>query len=153
MVRFEEKEIRSMGRNTSGVKGIELSNDDYVVGSEVVSEKQLVLIVTEKGYGKQTQIEEYRLTHRGSKGVKALNITEKNGMMVTLKCIDDIENNDIMIITDSGVVMRMPLTQVSVLKRATQGVRLINLKDNQKVSTVALVEKEEVNEEELVEES
>ena len=155
MVRFVEDEIRSMGRNTSGVKGIELSEEDYVVGAEVVTDNDLVLIVTEKGYGKQTPIEEYRLTHRGSKGVKALNITDKNGMMVSLKCINEIDSNDIMIITDSGVIMRMPLAQVSVLKRATQGVRLIHLKDEQKVSTIAIVEKEEENQttEELVEES
>ena len=155
MVRFVEDEIRSMGRNTSGVKGIELSEEDYVVGAEVVTDNDLVLIVTEKGYGKQTPIEEYRLTHRGSKGVKALNITDKNGMMVSLKCIDEIDSNDIMIITDSGVIMRMPLAQVSVLKRATQGVRLIHLKDEQKVSTIAIVEKEEENQttEELVEEN
>ena len=155
MVRFVEDEIRSMGRNTSGVKGIELSEEDYVVGAGVVTDNDLVLIVTEKGYGKQTPIEEYRLTHRGSKGVKALNITDKNGMMVSLKCIDEIDSNDIMIITDSGVIMRMPLAQVSVLKRATQGVRLIHLKDEQKVSTIAIVEKEEENKttEELVEES
>ncbi|MCI8346373.1 MAG: DNA gyrase subunit A [Bacilli bacterium] len=153
MVRFIETEIRSMGRNTSGVRGIDLPEQDYVVGSEVVNENQLVLIVTENGYGKQTIIEEYRLTHRGSKGVKALNITDKNGMMVSLKCIDKIEENDIMIITDSGIIMRMPLEQISVLKRATQGVRLINLKDNQKVSTIALVEKElEENGEKIEEE-
>ena len=107
-----------------------------------------MLIVTENGYGKQSLIEEYRLTHRGSKGVKALNITEKNGMMVALKCVDkdSIEKQDIMIITDSGIIMRMPLSQISILKRATQGVRLIHLKDNQKVSTIALVEKEEEKE-------
>lgn len=143
MVRFIETEIRAMGRNTSGVKGMDLG-ESFVVGSEVIKPEQLVLIVTEKGYGKQSPIEEYRLTHRGSKGVKALNITDKNGMMVALKCVDKnaIEDNDIMIITDSGIIMRMPLSQISVLKRATQGVRLIHLKDNQKVSTIALVEKE-----------
>ena len=147
MVRFVETEIRSMGRNTSGVKGMDLG-DSFVVGSEVLKPEQLVLIVTENGYGKQSPIEEYRLTHRGSKGVKALNITEKNGMMVALKCVDkdSIEKQDIMIITDSGIIMRMPLSQISILKRATQGVRLIHLKDNQKVSTIALVEKEEEKE-------
>ena len=147
MVRFVETEIRSMGRNTSGVKGMDLG-DSFVVGSEVLKPEQLVLIVTENGYGKQSLIEEYRLTHRGSKGVKALNITEKNGMMVALKCVDkdSIEKQDIMIITDSGIIMRMPLSQISLLKRATQGVRLIHLKDNQKVSTIALVEKEEEKE-------
>ena len=148
MVRFIESEIRSMGRNTSGVKGIDLG-EAHVVGSAVVDNNQLVLIVTENGYGKQTKIEEYRLTHRGSKGVKALNITEKNGMMISLKCIEEsqIQNNDVMIITDSGIIMRMPLTQISILRRATQGVRLINLKEEQKVATIAIVEKEQKEEE------
>ena len=142
MVRFNESEVRSMGRSASGVKGIELG-DSCVVGSEVVKPNQYILIVTEKGYGKQTLVDEYRLTHRGSKGVKALNMTDKNGSIVSLKTIDDLDGNDLMIITNSGVIIRMPLTQISVLKRATQGVRLINLKDDQMVSTIAVVSKEE----------
>ena len=142
MVRFNESEVRIMGRSASGVKGIDL-DDGMVVGAEVVKSDQQILIVTDKGYGKKTDVDEYRLTHRGSKGVKALNVTDKNGMMVALKCIDTINNYDIMIITDSGIIIKMPLEQVSTLKRATQGVRLINLKDNQKVSTIAVVEKDE----------
>ncbi len=140
MVRFHEEEIRSMGRTASGVKGMDLESAT-VVGAEVVNPDQLVLIVTEKGYGKKTPIDEYRLTHRGSKGVKALNITEKNGNMVSLKCVS--ENEDLMIITDTGIIMRMPMEQISVLKRATQGVRLIHLRDNQKVATVSPIEKNE----------
>ncbi len=146
MVRFNENEVRSMGRGTSGVKGIDLDGA-YVVGAEIIYDNAEILIVTEKGYGKRTNIDEYRLTHRGSKGVKALNVTEKNGAMIALKTVSGDE--DLIIITDSGVLMRMSLEQVSTLKRATQGVRLINLKDNQKVATVALVEKaEETTEEE-----
>ena len=145
MVRFDENDIRSMGRTASGVKGIDLG-DSYVVGAEVIKPGQKILIVTENGYGKQTFIDEYRLTHRGSKGVKALNVTDKNGMMVALKCIDVEDNYDVMIITNSGIIMKMPLEQISTLKRATQGVRLINLKDDQKVSTVAVVEKEDLTE-------
>ena len=150
MVRFDENEIRSMGRTASGVKGIDLG-DSYVIGSEIINPGQTILIVTEKGYGKQTSIDEYRLTHRGSKGVKALNVTDKNGMMVALKCVDTNDESDVMIITDSGILMRMPLEQISTLKRATQGVRLINLKDNQKVATVAIVERESFEESEEVE--
>jgi len=142
MVRFDEDEIRSMGRSSSGVKGIELDGS-VVVGAEVVEAGHLVLIVTENGYGKQTIIDEYRKTHRGSKGVKALNITEKNGTMVSLKCLHPEAKLDLMIMTDSGILIKLPLEQVSTLKRATQGVRLINLKDNQRVSTVALVEKDD----------
>ena len=142
MVRFNEEEVRVMGRSASGVKGIELDDNDKVIGAEVIKPGQLILIVTENGYGKKSEIEEYRLTHRGSKGVKALNITEKNGMMVALKCVDPNEESDLMIMTDSGIIIKLPLEQVSTLKRATQGVRLINLKNDQKVSTVAIVEKE-----------
>ena len=147
MVRFNEAEVRVMGRSASGVKGIELE-DSKVIGAEVIKPGQLILIVTENGYGKKSEIEEYRLTHRGSKGVKALNITEKNGMMVALDCVDADGEYDLMIITDSGTIIKLPLEQVSTLKRATQGVRLINLKDGQKVSTVAVVEKEETSENE-----
>ncbi|MCI8460436.1 MAG: DNA gyrase subunit A [Bacilli bacterium] len=145
MVRFDEDEIRSMGRSSSGVKGIDLDGS-YVVGAEVVESGHVVLIVTENGYGKQTVIDEYRKTHRGSKGVKALNVTEKNGTMVSLKCLHPEAKLDLMIMTDSGILIKLPLEQVSTLKRATQGVRLINLKGEQKVATVALVEKEEEQE-------
>ena len=145
MVRFDENEVRSMGRSSSGVKGMELDGA-IVVGAEVVESNQMVLIVTENGYGKQTVIDEYRLTHRGSKGVKALNITDKNGSMVSLKTLAPNEQLDLMIMTDSGIIIKLPLEQVSTLKRATQGVRLMNLKDNQKVTTVALVERENTEE-------
>ncbi|MDD6244108.1 MAG: DNA gyrase subunit A [bacterium] len=144
MVRFKESEIRFMGRGASGVKGIDLSDNSEVVSTEIINPGEEILIVTENGYGKKTTIDEYRLTHRGSKGVKALNITEKNGSMVSLKYVDplSVENLDIMIITNSGIIMRMPLNQIATLKRATQGNRLINLKEHQKVATIAIVEKE-----------
>ena len=145
MVRFVESEIRPMGRSSSGVKGIDLDGS-YVIGSEVVNPGQEILIITDKGYGKRTVIDEYRLTHRGSKGVKALNITDKNGSMVSLKTLAPNEQLDLMIMTDSGIIIKLPLEQVSTLKRATQGVRLMNLKDNQKVTTVALVERENTEE-------
>lgn len=151
MVRFVEDDIRPMGRSSSGVKGIELDGD-YAIGAEVVNPGQQILIVTERGYGKKTSIDEYRLTRRGSRGVKALNLTEKNGMMVALKCIDS-DDYDVIIVTDSGIVMKMPLSQVSTLKRATQGVRLINLKDEQKVATVTVVEKDETDVNEVEESS
>lgn len=141
MVRFDENEVRSMGRSSSGVKGIDLDGA-IVVGAEVVEPGHMVLIVTENGYGKQTLIDEYRLTHRGSKGVKALNITEKNGTMVSLKTLMPNASLDLMIMTDNGIIIKLPLEQVSTLKRATQGVRLMNLKEGQKVTTVALVEKD-----------
>jgi len=144
MVRFIESEIRVMGRTASGVKGIELDGA-VTIGGEVINSDQQVLIVTEKGYGKKTSIDEYRLTHRGSKGVKALNVTDKNGMLVSLKAVDGQE--DLMIITDSGIIMRMSMEQISTLGRATQGVRLIKLKDEQRVATVAVVTRDNSDEE------
>jgi len=142
MIRFDETEIRIMGRTASGVRGIEIDDSSKAVGCEIATENQEVLVVTEKGYGKKTKLEEYRKTHRGSKGVKALNITEKNGNIVSFKMVNTDE--DLMIVTNSGVIIRLSTKQISSTGRVAQGVRLINLKDNQVVSTVALVEKEEL---------
>ena len=147
MVRFDENEVRIMGRNTSGVKAIDIPDDVNVVGFTVLMPEDNILIVTEKGYGKITPISEYRLTHRGSKGVKALNVTEKNGNMVSIKKVDDFDSYDLVIVTNSGVIMKMPMNQISVLKRNTQGTRLIKLKDDQLLSTVAIVNKEEESDE------
>ena len=148
-VRFNENEIRSMGRNTSGVKGIDIT-DSEVVGCEVITdnENQQILIITKLGYGKKTNVTEFRLTHRGSKGVKALNVTEKNGQLVSIRTVHGDE--DLMVVTDKGVIIRLSLDNISTLKRATQGVRLIRLKDDQSVGSVAIVQKED--EEELSEE-
>ena len=137
MVRFSEKEIRVMGRTASGLKGMELDGA-ITVGGEVVDNSQKILVVTVNGYGKKTEVDEYRLTHRGSKGVMALHITEKNGSMVSLKAVTDAD--DLIIITDNGIIMRMPMDQISTLKRATQGVRLIHLKDDQRVATVSVID-------------
>ena len=142
MAVFNEEEIRVMGRTASGVRGINLVDADCV-GIEVVSLDNNILIATKKGYGKKTLVNEFRTTKRGSKGVKALNITEKNGSLVSFKIIDD--NQDLMIITNSGMIIRLSLDQISQLGRVTQGVRLINLKDNQYVSTISIVDKEEAS--------
>ena len=146
MVKFDENELRVMGRTATGVRGINLS-ESTCVGAEIATDEDKVLIVTEKGYGKQTNVCEYRGTKRGSKGVKALNVTDKNGSISAFKVVRD--NQDVIIITDTGMLIRMPLDQVSVLGRVTQGVRLIHLKDNQTVSTISLVD----HEEELLEEN
>ena len=143
MVKFNEDEIRVMGRTASGVRGISLDGSKCIC-SEIVKEDDTILLVTEKGYGKQTKVSEYRQTRRGSKGVKAMNITDKNGSLVSVKIVQD--NQELVIMTNSGMTIRMPLDQISLLGRVTQGLRLINLKDNQKVSTISLVEKEEVSE-------
>ena len=140
MVKFNEDEIRVMGRTASGVRGISLDGSKCIC-SEIVKEDDTILLVTEKGYGKQTKVSEYRQTRRGSKGVKAMNITEKNGNLVSVKIV--YEGKELVIMTNSGMTMRMPLEQISLLGRVTQGLRLINLKDNQKVSTISLVDKEE----------
>ena len=144
MIRFEENEIRIMGRTASGVRGINVE-DGVCVGCEIAEQGQQILVVTEKGYGKKTDLEEYRMTHRGSKGVKALNVTDKNGNIVSFKTVHD--NEDLMIITNNGIVIRLPLEQVSSTGRVAQGVKLINLKDDQKVSTVAIIQREETDNE------
>ena len=127
MVRFEEKGVRVMGRGASGVKGINLDGG-YLVGMEVASENEDILVVTEKGYGKKTPTSEYRLTNRGGKGVKTLNVTDKNGSIIAFKSTDS--NKDVMIITDSGIVIRLDVNKISTMSRVTQGVRLINLKED-----------------------
>jgi len=144
MVRFDESEVRIMGRSSTGVKAIEFEETDNVVGAEVITPDKQILVVTENGYGKKTSVEEYRKTHRGSKGVKALNTTEKTGKMVSLRSVEG--NEDLIIITDAGIIVRLTLEQVSSLGRNTQGVRLIKLKDEQKVSTVTTIIKSEEDE-------
>ena len=140
MVKFHEDKIRAMGRTASGVKGINLDGSKCVC-AEVVDEDNKILLVTEKGYGKKTLVSDFRETSRGSKGVKALNITEKNGNIAAVKVVD--ENKELVIMTNTGTTMRMTLDQINTLGRVTQGVRLIHLKDEQYVTTISLVEKEE----------
>ncbi len=140
MVKFKESNIRAMGRTASGVKGINLDGGKCVC-AEVVTEDDKILLVTEKGYGKKTLVSEFRETSRGSKGVKALNITDKNGNIASVKVVD--EDKELVIMTNTGITMRMSLEQINTLGRVTQGVRLIHLKDNQYVSTISLVEKQE----------
>jgi DNA gyrase subunit A len=144
MIRFNEDEIRIMGRTASGVRGLEMDSG-IAVGCEIAITGQKVVIVTENGYGKQTKVEEYRLTHRGGKGVKALNMTNKNGCIVSFKLVDG--NEDLIISTDSGIMIRLHLLQVSTTGRVAQGVKLINLKNDQKVATVAKLDHEENDEE------
>ena len=143
MVKFSEDEIRVMGRTAAGVKGINLDGSNCIC-CEVVNEDSIILLVTEKGYGKQTKVCEFRQTRRGSKGVLALNITEKNGVLVSAKVVD--QNKDVIIMTDAGITIKLPLEQISTLGRVTQGLRLISLRDNQKVSTISIVDKTEVQE-------
>ena len=140
MARFSEEEIRIMGRTASGVKGINLSND-ICVGTELSEPGKSLLVVTEKGYGKKTHIEEYRKTKRGSKGVKTLNITDKNGKIIGFKSTTN--EDDLMIITNNGIIIRMEIDSISQMGRVTQGVRLINIKDNNTVASISVIKKEE----------
>ncbi len=141
MVKFKEDKIRTMGRTASGVKGINLDGSKCVC-AEVVNEEDKILLVTTKGYGKKTLVSEFRETSRGSKGVKALNITDKNGNIAAVKVVD--ENKELVIMTNTGTTIRMTLDQINTLGRVTQGVRLIHLKDDQYVTTISLVDKEEI---------
>ena len=140
MVLFDETEVRIMGRTAAGVRGINMPVGDCIC-AEVCDLNANVLIVTEKGYGKRTFVREFRETRRGSKGVKALNITAKNGGIASFNIVDD--NKDLIIITDAGMVIRLATENISQLSRIAQGVRLINLKDNQIVSSISIVDKDE----------
>ena len=141
---FDETQVRPMGRTAAGVRGIYLEEDEVAVGMEMVTMDQEILVVTEHGFGKRTSITEYRKTSRGGKGVKTLTITEKNGALVAMKAVNGDE--DLLIVTNKGVIIRTPVSQISQTGRATQGVKLIRLSDDQAVSSVAVVEHEETEE-------
>jgi|SRR5579875_662591 len=148
LIRFPETDVRSMGRTATGVKGITLDEGDEVVGMEVLEEDNDVLIVTKNGYGKRTPASEYRVQGRGGKGIKTCSITKKNGSLVSMRAVTGEE--DLMLITTSGVLIRIDVGGISQLGRNTQGVKLISLKENENeyVATVAKVEKEESSESE-----
>ena len=145
--RFDEEEARAIGRNSTGVRGIDLEEGDYVVGMVCIdpAEQALkpldILVVSENGFGKRSDLEEYRKTHRGSKGVKTINITEKTGRLIALKAVSD--ENDLMIINRSGVTIRMPAEEIRVAGRATQGVKLISIREGDSIAAVCVVSKEE----------
>ena len=140
IVKFNENTVRPMGRNAGGVKGINLDGAKCI-GAEVATDDDVILIVTEKGYGKQTNVRDFREVSRGSKGVKGINITEKNGPIAVFKLSK--VSGDAIIVSNNGMTIRLPLEQVSTLGRVTQGVKLMNLKDGEKVSTISIVDHEE----------
>lgn len=146
LIRFPETQIRKMGRAAAGVKGLRLRDGDEVVGLDVLIDDQHILVVTENGYGKLTHEDEYRITNRGGVGVKTANLTDRIGELMYIASVNGDE--DLMIVTNYGVIIRLVMEEVSTLGRNTQGVRLIKLTDEQKVATVAKV-KEEIEEEEL----
>lgn len=142
-VRFPEDAIRAMGRNASGVRGFNI-NGSTVIGIATNKEGQYILSVTKNGYGKKSELDEYRITNRGAKGVKTINITEKNGPLVELKAVKGDE--DLLMVTEEGTVIRISLEDVGVYSRSTQGVRLINVQENTSLSMIAVVEKEDIEE-------
>ncbi|PZE19096.1 DNA gyrase subunit A [Paenibacillus xerothermodurans] len=146
-IHFPETDVRAMGRSATGVKGITIGEDDAVIDMDVVREDSSVLIVTSKGFGKRTPVSEYRLQTRGGKGIKTLNVTPKNGPVVGLKIVDDDE--DLMIITALGTIIRTSMAGISMMGRNTQGVKLINIRDEDEVATVARVQKSEEPDDDL----
>ena len=138
-LRFNEEGVRAVGRNSMGVKGIKLNKDDYVVSSEVIKNKNShILTVTENGFGKRTEIEKYRLTSRGGKGVTTLKITEKTGEIVNAFQTDD--DSDIILLSSIGKATRLKASDISIIGRATQGVRLMKVNDTIKVVAVAKIQ-------------
>ena len=148
-IRFEEAKTRPMGRNASGVRGIRLQNEkDEVIGMVSVNDMESnILVVSSNGYGKRSKLEDYRLTNRGGKGVKTISITEKTGDLVAIKNVDD--SNGLMIINKSGIAIRMAVENLRVMGRATQGVKLINIKDGDSIAAVAKVVHEEGHDEQV----
>ncbi len=146
-IRFHEGDVRPMGRNASGVRGVTLGGpDDEVVGMICMENNNFdILVVSENGYGKRSKMEDYRVTRRGGKGVKTINITEKTGKLISIDSVTD--NDDLMIINRSGLIIRLAVSELRVMGRATQGVRLINLRDNDQIAAVTKVEVEEEQEE------
>ena len=144
MVKFHEEDVRSMGRSASGVNGMNVDGGK-VVGLTIGDEGDLVFVISEYGYGKLSKLEDYRLTKRGSKGVTTLNMTEKTGKIITTKSVKGDE--DIMVITEGGILIRTSLKEVSIVGSTTQGVKIIRIKDNDNVSSLAVVKSGTLDEE------
>ncbi|MCB2207622.1 MAG: DNA gyrase subunit A [Bacteroidetes bacterium] len=152
-IRFNEANVRPMGRNASGVRGVTLEGkDDEVIGMICIdSNEKTILVVSEKGYGKRSEIDDYRVTNRGGKGVKTINLTEKTGYLIAIKDVSD--NDQLMIINKSGIAIRMGMEDVRIMGRATQGVRFIKIEEGDEIAAVAKIELEEGEAEELMEEN
>ncbi|MGX7446722.1 DNA gyrase subunit A [Dolosigranulum pigrum] len=144
-VHFAETDVRSMGRTATGVRGVRLEEGDYVIGMEILNSDQDVFVVSENGYGKRTAATEYAIRNRGGKGVITLNITDKNGPLVALKTVDGTE--DIMMVTDQGIMIRFDAQDISQTSRSTQGVRLMRLEDESRVATVAKIDFDDTDDE------
>lgn len=150
-IKFNENDVRSMGRVTRGVRGIRLDEDDYLIGMAVERENATLLSVTEKGYGKRSQIGDYRMQTRGGKGIMNYNITERTGNIAAISVVDD--NNDILLLTSGAAVLRTAVSEIPVLSRTTQGVRIVRLEEGVRIIDISRTEKEESAEAEKPEES
>lgn len=148
-ITFSENDVRSMGRSATGVKGITLDGNDHVIGMDCVDKELEVLIVTTKGYGKRTPAGDYRSQTRGGKGIKTINLTDKNGPVVGLKVVK--KDEDLMIITTSGTLIRTSMDGISTMGRYAQGVKLINIREDDAVATLCRADKNEEDESEEVE--
>jgi DNA gyrase subunit A len=146
-VRFNEKDARAIGRTGAGVRGINISESDEVIGMICINpehqqnEERHILVVSEKGFGKRSHLDDYRITSRGAKGVKTINITEKTGSLIAIKDVTD--ENDLMIINKSGITIRVGVSNIRLAGRATQGVKLINIKEGDSIAAVCSVNKSE----------
>jgi DNA gyrase subunit A len=145
-IRFHESDIRTMGRTAAGVNGINLAEDDFLVGAIVISSEKSILTVTEKGYGKRSPVEEYRIQRRGGKGIFAIKASERNGAVIGAMQVDN--DSEVILIADSGKMIRMPLENLRVIGRTTQGVRLINLEEGEKVVAMDIVARDESDDDE-----
>ena len=151
MVNFHSVDIRPMGRSATGVKGIDLYEGEVVVGCTTSMEGSTILVLTDKSYGKMSDVADYRITQRGAKGVSTLKSSDKVGKLVAVRAVEGDE--DLMVITNAGIVIRTHLNQIRVIGRNTQGVKVINLEGRQKVSSIAIVPfEEEVEEDEVLDE-
>lgn len=140
-IRFHEGDVRTMGRLAAGVKGINLTDDDEVVGAAVITNNDSILTVTENGYGKRTAVEEYPVQNRGGKGVLAIRTSERNGSVVGVLTVQD--EDQVMLIADSGKIIRMPMDNLRVIGRNTQGVRLIDLEEHELVADLSMLARED----------
>ena len=141
-IRFHESDARPIGRIARGVRGMRLNIEDYIVGMEVLDHGQTLFAITENGYGKRTSIDEYPIQKRGGKGVITIKTNKRNGRVIAIMLVEEVD--DLMLMTDTGKIIRMPIKNISVISRNTQGVKLINIdKDEKVVSSVGIIEKEE----------
>ena len=145
-IRFNETDVRNMGRDSQGVRSMKLSNDDFIVDLAVIKPDSQIITISSKGYGKRSSVNDYRVQSRGGMGVKAGVFNEKTGHLVALK--QTYDDNDILLIADNGIIIRTPLTGISQLSRVSQGVKIMRLKDENEIVSAALVKKEEENENE-----